>query len=392
MSGSELLGPLGWANSPLVLLNAPARRLRASALAPGRLRREIEAWHAELAELAGLEAPWLWEEGDPFGGLPTSDRAPEPATPQPESRASAAPVATGDTRVGRRRAASERLELAAPEDARESWFQSLHPSPDFPSGQGGEGRSPVSAASLATWAARRGTPWLAAAACTPVGQPRGSAESLYRRALAKAFEDGSLTAPPTGRDGVPKPEEAPAHPLHRVPGPLAALSGDRSAAREAALETATGEQERARSSFPSAAGLLSRLTDRWFAVHPGPGAHHQPHAPGEAALGPRDAGVTAVEPHGQPGSDQGAPGSSPSLPLPSRGPVQPGLAPDRGQAVALEGDGHTAHMRWITPIAHNTIHLTVQSPPLADALDPDDLAELLDRILRQEARRYGISL
>jgi hypothetical protein len=48
--------------------------------------------------------------------------------------------------------------------------------------------------------------------------------------------------------------------------------------------------------------------------------------------------------------------------------------------------------RGVVPAANNTIHLTVQPPPTLDAMDPDDLADLLDRILRREARRHGIPL
>ncbi|MCS7220696.1 MAG: hypothetical protein RML36_09205 [Anaerolineae bacterium] len=358
MSGPELLSLLEWTNAPLALLRAPAHRLWASALAPDGLRWEIEAWRAELAELTDLEAPWLWEEGDPFGGLPTPDHAPEPAAPQPEPKSGSALMATGTAMMGNRRAASEESWPGAPGDSRESWFKSPPLSPDIPSGKESESRSSDSAIGLAMWAIRRGKPRLAGAARTPIGQPRGSAELLHRYALAKAFEDRSLTAPPTGQD----------------------------------LKTVTEEPGRVHSSFPTAAGLLSRLADRWFAVHPGPSAPHQPHAPSEAASVPRNAGVTSVEFHGQPGSDHRTPDRSLGLPLLPSGPARSSLAPELRQAVALEGDEHTAYMRWVTPIAYNTIHLTVQSPPLVDALDPDDLAELLDRILRQEARRYGILL
>ena len=51
-----------------------------------------------------------------------------------------------------------------------------------------------------------------------------------------------------------------------------------------------------------------------------------------------------------------------------------------------------AHVRWATPTAQNTIHLTVQAPPVVGALDADELADLLDRILRREAQRHGIPL
>lgn len=388
MSRSEWLGLLGWANSPLALLNALARRLRASVLAPNRLWWEIEAWRAELAELTDLEVSWLWEGDDPFGRLSTSDRAPEPAMPQPRSMAGLAPMSTGAARVGSRHAASEGSEPAALEDARKSWLKSPHPSPDFPSSKGGQGRSSASAIGLAVWAMRRGKPQLTGAACTPIGQPRGSAESPYRHALAKALEDESLTAPPTGREDVPNLEEMPIHPLHRVPSPLTTPSKDELATQEATLETAAGEHEGTRSPFPPATGLLCRLADRWFAVHPGLSAPHPLGTLGEAAFSPRDANVA----YNLSGSHHEARDNALWPPFPFKGPAQSDPISDHGQAAALAGDGHTAHMRWITPIAYNIIHLTVPSPPLADALDPDDLAELLDRILRQEARRYGIPL
>jgi hypothetical protein len=147
------------------------------------------------------------------------------------------------------------------------------------------------------------------------------------------------------------------------------------------------EHER-RVPFPPAAALLSRLTDRWYAARAGLDTPHQPSEVGRMAVGVQSPHAIAMELQG-PLNDETEVLSNASRQL--KEPVSNPM-PGYGQAIVLEGGERTAHMQWITPVAHNTIHLTVQPPPLVNALDPDELADLLDRILRQEARRHGISL
>jgi hypothetical protein len=377
-----------WVSSPLALLNTPARRLRMGALLAGGLQREIEAWRAELATLADLEAPWLWEGRNPFSGLSAMVRTSEPTALQLKFEDGNVSIVASAAERSYSYLAREMPELAASGEAKGSQSGDLYLSSHSSSDQKSRDWSSDLRAGLAMWAVRRGRSKLVAAAHRPIGRFSRAVESLYRRALTKAFEDESPAIPLTDRDTVQMLIEAPAHSSHhRASDSLDLLPRDGRSEQKTLLRVMADEHER-RVPFPPAAALLSRLTDRWYAARAGLDTPHQPSEVGRMAVGVQSPHAIAMELQG-PLNDETEVLSNASRQL--KEPVSNPM-PGYGQAIVLEGGERTAHMQWITPVAHNTIHLTVQPPPLVNALDPDELADLLDRILRQEARRHGISL
>ncbi len=133
--------------------------------------------------------------------------------------------------------------------------------------------------------------------------------------------------------------------------------------------------------------LLAQLTERWFAAR-------QTNAASRAS-------ASSSIPESSP--------SDPSIARPLQVNMQPspqGIASSLEEALQPSEPDDPTTWQWTTPvtgaaapgtngampIASNTIHLTVQPPPSLETLDPDELADLLGRILRREARRYGIPI
>lgn len=425
---SELAWPLA-----LKAWRAPAQAARAVAEPIARLAREVAALRAELADLADLDAPWLTEEPDPLGVPINADRQPATQQEGPARRlrlASAAPSRTTDSdRAESQQGAEEapspvRSPARAPSNSLwESLLRGGMLSPPLGArpesaptekqtaatarlvevvGMAGTTRRQIadfddamliaaalrpiggtvaSGDLLERWAGLApevGPPEAASAAPSPSRHPRGfSSDPAYERVLPRPGEDltGQLLAAARGETS---PMIDPASPRDRTGGvplfpPAQFLQEERAASDPAPAAAAERNFAQAIEREPAlqAADLLTRLTTRWWEAHKRGGA-----APSTQSA--TSAAALAEEP--------GTPGQA----YASR-PLEHAAFPS-----ALAGAGRTsledAPAQGTAPAVQNTIHLTVQPPPGAGALDADELAELLDRILRREAQRHGIPL
>lgn len=122
---------------------------------------------------------------------------------------------------------------------------------------------------------------------------------------------------------------------------------------------------------PQAVDLLTRLTTRWWQAHKG-GDAASPSQPATSAA------ALTEEPGAQGQAHAGRRLGGPGFPA----------APTAVERTSMQD----ASAQGTAPAVQNTIHLTVQPPPGVEAFDADELADLLDRILRREAQRHGIPL
>lgn len=423
-------GDLAW---PLTgeVWHEPAQAARAVAEPIARLACEVAALRAELADLADLDAPWLTEEPDPLG-VPI-DASRQPATQQegPARRsrlASAAPSRMTDSdRTESQQGSGEapspvRSPARAPNDSLwESLLQGGMLSPPLGArpesaltetqtaatarlvgvvGMAGATRRQIAdfddamliAAALRPiggtaapgdllerWAGLTpevGPSEIAPAAPSPSRHPTGLSSNPPReRALPRSGEDltGQLLAAARGETSPAMDPTLPRDRTSGAPIPASArFQEDRAASAES---LATAERNFAQATewepAPQATDLLTRLTTRWWEAHKRGGA-----APSTRSA--TSAAALAEEP------------GAPEQAYASR-PLEHAAFPS-----ALAGAGRTsledAPAQGTAPAVQNTIHLTVQPPPGTGALDADELAELLDRILRREAQRHGIPL
>jgi hypothetical protein len=268
------------------------------------------------------------------------------------------------------------------------------------------------AGSLSQWAVRRRGLDLAVAARAPVGGSRLPIDRLHERArLDIAVPHGRqatdqlrqyATRESTGGSDAGASPDLPA-----VSMPMRSLEPGNIPAGQGATESPLpGAGSRAPHAGPDppdtpspAADLLARLTERWFVARP----------PIESAAQP------VVERTGAPRRPDQAGAATGHAAHAGAGPERTGrheqpqgwavgpehLRSDRvassehqpwTQLTGMRDEQGAAHAEWRTAAAYNTINLTVHPPPALEALDADDLADLLDRILRREARRHGISL
>ena len=402
----EAWSDLAWAQA-LNAWGAPARAARAVATPTARLAREVAALRAELADLADLGAPWLIEEPDPLGSLTPADSQPLPPGEKlvrgdaserqlrsdPAARSRAASSAPGEIQAeGEKPSLLSAGSLARrPTDARST------------RGRVGEideetlvaaAQRPVEGAAapkdlLERWAgvapnAREAAAGRASMARPTLQRPVGSSVEpdrerqmsrptgdLTERSLAAARGESlpatTLAASLSNRGGRmsdPVPDERSMSAPPRSPTTHAAETQGRVRASEGAPA-------------PQAVDLLTRLTARWWEAQRG-ASPAPPARPAATAVAPGSQASQATNPGREEPMFAGRPPASEE-----RSPT----TADPGWPVAEE-----AHVRWATPTAQNTIHLTVQAPPVVGALDADELADLLDRILRREAQRHGIPL
>ncbi len=159
----------------------------------------------------------------------------------------------------------------------------------------------------------------------------------------------------------------------------------RAAARASLTREAMSQSQEPTSGVPASEPLLARLTERWFATRPNGNASDP--SIGREGMGSAPGGREAEAIHPLSPS----PRSLPVLLQEALQSSRPG-GPSILQWTTPIMDATTSMGNGAVPVANNTIHLTVQPPPSLEALDPDELADLLGRILRREARRYGIPM
>ncbi len=397
---------------------APARAARAVAEPIARLAREVAALRAGLADLADLDASWLIAEPDPLGASIDASRQ---AAIQEEGPARAtAPgrwprsASAGSDRIGSQRRPAEASSLArsSARTSGEPPWDSLTAGetpapPDFGRSSSAPAEEQKSFGATRRQIASLDDAALIAAARRPI-EGIAAPKDLLERWAGLAPEVGPSEAARAAPSGPRHPRGLGGNPAraHTLPRSGEDLTGQPLAAARAGASPTTdpaGRRERTRGVLPASsrfqeeravsdatpaaaaarslaqvregepapqpADLLTRLTTRWWEAHKGEG--------GVPSTGSATSATARAD-------ELGAQGYA------SRAPTRAAFsaAPAEVERTSTED----APAPWAAPAVQNTIHLTVQPPPGAGAFDADELADLLDRILRREAQRHGIPL